>query len=185
MAGADEDTGADGTGGRGRARRLAESARFLVGGAAGAALLVLLNVPAGALFGAVLGSAMVNARWPGRQVTRSVRVVGLVLLGCVVGARVDAESLSALLGVLLPAAIGVLVLLLVDVGLALLLSRGFGLDVRTALFACAPGGFGEMVAAAQEVGAKVGVVVAIHLVRVLIVVLGVLPLLILVLGVPS
>ncbi|AOS64477.1 AbrB family transcriptional regulator [Actinoalloteichus hymeniacidonis] len=164
--------------GRAALRQLIPTLRLLLGGSLGAALALLLGVPAGGIFGAVAGSALVNARWTGFRPARWVNRLGLLLLGCVAGARLDAGSLATLLHLALPVLLGVVFLLLVDVGLALLLSRRFGMELKTGLLACAPGGFSEMSAVAIEVGARLEVVVAIHLVRIASVVLAVMPLLV-------
>ncbi|APU16405.1 MULTISPECIES: AbrB family transcriptional regulator [Actinoalloteichus] len=171
-------TADDGARGAGAVRRLLPTLRLLLGGSLGAAVALLLQVPAGGIFGAVAGSALVNIRWSGHRPARWLSRVGLLLLGCVAGARLDGGSLAALANLALPVLIGILVLLAVDVGLALLLSRRFDIDLRTGLLACSPGGFSEMAAVATEVGARAEVVVAVHLARIAAVVLVVMPLLI-------
>ena len=149
---------------------------------AGAALLTLLRVPAGALVGAVFGSALVSIRSSKGGFPNGLRVGGMVLLGCAAGARVTSESLPTLLGMLAPTLLGVVVLLVLDILLALILHRRFGLDLPTALLACAPGGVSEMASISAEVGAKSGIVVSIHVLRVLLVVLIALPLVVGILG---
>lgn len=155
---------------------------LLAGGAAGGVLLTLLHVPAGAIVGAVIGSAAVNGTVPGRPLARPVRMSGLVVLGCIAGARLTPDSIRQLLLLVGPLVVGALLLLVLDVLLARLLSRRYGVDPVTALFACAPGGVSEVVVVAEQAGAQVDVVVAIHLVRVLFVVLVALPALVLLLG---
>lgn len=152
---------------------------------AGAALLTLLRVPAGALVGAVLGSAVASVRSRTGGYPRGLRVGGMVLLGCAAGAQVTSESLPTLLAMLAPTLLGVAVLLVLDVGLALILHYRFGLDIPTALLACAPGGVSEIASIAAEVGAKSGIVVSIHVLRVLLVVLIALPLVVGILGAQS
>lgn len=161
---------------------VAHTGLLLVGAAVGATVLGVLHVPAGVLIGAVLGSALVNRsplarRGPG-PAPRAVRVVGLVLLGCGIATQVDAETLTDLghIGVLLLAS--VVALLLADALLALLLVRRYGVDAVTAVLACAPGGFSAISGMAEPMGARTGVVLAIHTVRILTVVLAVLPLLV-------
>lgn len=161
---------------------------LLVGGAAGAGVLTALHLPAGTLVGAVVGSALVRrygerVRPGGRWTLPSpVRVVGLVLLGCVAGARLDTDTLRTLGRVALPLGGAVLALVLVNVAIAVVLVRRYRIDPVTAVIACAPGGVSELAVTAQEKGARLEVVLAIHMVRVITVVLVVLPLLVLVLG---
>lgn len=160
--------------------------RIVLGGSVGAALLALLHVPAGALLGAILGSAAVKRLGAGGPATRLPTVVsatGLVLLGGVAGASLDAGSLAALNRVSLPLALAVLFLIFANIVLAAVLVRYHGIDRLTAVLACAPGGVSEIAVTAQALGARTEIVFAVHAVRVLVVVLVVLPLLVFLLDV--
>lgn len=152
----------------------------LLASAAGAGVLTLLRLPAGALIGAVVGAAAVNRVRPTqgvRPIPVSVRVTGLVLLGCVAGARLDLSTLEALARMALPLLAAVVGLLVLDFVLAWVLVRHYNVDALTAVMACAPGGVSEIALTAEGTGARMGVVLAIHGVRVLVVVTVVLPLL--------
>lgn len=151
----------------------------MFGGAlCGAALFVAFRVPAGAMIGAVLGSAMVGTCVPGKQLPRPLLTVGLVLLGCTVGVQLDVDVFGQLLGILGWVVVSVMVLLGVTLAVALLLTHRYRLDRTTALLACVPGGLSEISALAAESGARTGVVVAVHIVRVILVVLVILPVLV-------
>lgn len=167
---------------RRRHEQLAHTAALMAGAVAGAAVLGLVRVPAGVLIGSVLGSALVNrsrvVKGGPRAAPRAVRVCGLMLLGCTVATQVDAETLGALLRIWAPLLVAVVALLVADVLLACLLVRRYGADVVTAVLACAPGGFSAISGVADEMGARMGVVLAVHTVRILAVVLVVLPVLI-------
>ena len=154
----------------------------LAGGLAGALLLVLLQVPAGGIIGAVAGSALTSGVRGRVPPARAVRTIGMILLGCAAGARLEPSTLVALLRLVVPILLAVAVLLLLDVVLAAVLTRRYGVDPVTALLACAPGGVSEMTMMAQDADARTEIVVAIHVVRVATVVLVALPLLLLVLG---
>ena len=163
-------------------RKLPGGLLALAGGLAGAGLLVLLHVPAGGIVGAVAGSALASGIRAHPPPSYSVRVVGMVLLGCAAGVRLEAETLQTLLHLLVPLLLAVGTLLAMDVALATVLVRRYDVDPVTALLACAPGGVAEMTILAQDLEARTGIVVAIHVVRVVTVVLVVLPLLLVVLG---
>lgn len=154
----------------------------MAGAAAGAAVLGLVRVPAGVLIGSVLGSALVNrsrlVEGGPRSAPRAVRICGLALLGCTVATQIDAETVDGLLRIWAPLLAGVALLLVADVVLACLLVLRYRVDVVTAVLACAPGGFSAISGVADEMGAQLGVVIAVHTVRILTVVLLVLPVLI-------
>ncbi len=151
-------------------------------------VLTWLQLPAGALVGAVVGSALATGRRPDRtrptrrRLDAAVRVVGMVLLGCVSAARLDQDTLRSMLRICGPVIAGVAVLLALNVVLARWLVRRHGLDPTTAVLACAPGGFSELSVVAVREGADVGTVAVVHLCRVLVVVLALVPVLVLVLG---
>ena len=176
--------------GHNRKRVLLNALVLLLGGFAGAALLTLLHVPAGALIGSVLGSMSVNRitdsishRRPSAPVgpvrvrlPGVVRIVGQVLLGVLAGAQLNDETLLILLRSLVPVLVAVIVILGLSMLLARYLFSRHGVDPLTAVMAAAPGGISELASTADRQGAVMHVVLAIHLFRVLIVVLLVLPL---------
>jgi uncharacterized protein len=153
-------------------------------GAAGGLLLTWLQVPAGTLLGAVLGSALATggSRAGQHRFNAAVRVVGLVLLGCVSAARLEPDTLHTMLRICLPVVAGVVALLVLNVLLARWLVRRHHVDPTTAVLACAPGGFSELSVMAVREGADVGTVAVVHIVRVLVVVLLVVPALVAVLS---
>lgn len=167
---------------RWRSPEVAHTALLMGGAVVGAATLGLLRLPAGVLIGSVLGSALVNrtgltADVP-RPAPRAVRICGLVLLGCTVATQVHAGTLGALGAIWAPLVGSVVLLLLADVLLACLLVSRYGVDVVTAVLACAPGGFSAISGLAVDMGARMGVVLAVHTARILTVVVVVLPALI-------
>jgi uncharacterized protein len=162
-------------------RRVPAGVPAVCGGLVGATLLVLFNVPAGGIVGAVAGSAVASGVRGRPPPPYGVRVVGMVLLGCAAGVRLDLQTLETLLHLVVPVLVAVVLLLALDVGLAVVLVRRYSVDPVTALLACAPGGIGEMAVLADEANARTGIVIAIHVVRVATVVLVALPLLLMLL----
>ena len=172
--------------GRGRpsSRSLLVGTPALAGGLAGALLLVVLQVPAGGIVGAVAGSALASGVRGCTPPHRGVRGLGMLLLGCAAGAQLELSTLRELLHLAVPIVLAVAALLLLDVVLAAMLTRRYGVDPVTALLACASGGVGEMTMMAHDADARIEIVVAVHVVRVATVVLVALPLLLLFLGHP-
>lgn len=153
---------------------------------AGALLLATLRVPAGVLVGAVLGSVLANrmtGSWGGpRPLPTGVRVLGLGMLGAGVGTRIDGGTLNLMSHIAVPLLGAFVVLLVLDVALSVLLVSRYQVDPITAVFACLPGGLSGIAVVAHESGARMGVVLAVHTVRILTVLLVVVPLLVTVAG---
>jgi hypothetical protein len=113
---------------------------------------------------------------------RWVRVTGFVVLGCLTGVRLEPTALGVLASIALPVLAAVGVLLLLNLLLAMLLVRRYQVDAMTAVLATAPGGLSEIVGVSLDWGARTSLVVAVHSVRVLVIVLVALPLLVAVLS---
>jgi membrane AbrB-like protein len=165
---------------------MARLARLLCGAAAGAALCGALQVPAATLVGSVVGGALTARLAPMPPVRRSLvtatRTVGLVLIGTSAGARIGEGTLTTLWRLALPLLGGIVLLLVLNLALAVLLITRYGVGPVTAVLACAPGGVSAIAVTARELGARMSVVLAVHMARVLTVVLLVLPILVACLG---
>jgi membrane AbrB-like protein len=105
-----------------------------------------------------------------------VRVIGQVILGVLAGERLNTQTLTTLLHSLLPVVLSVVLMLLLTMALARYLVVRRNVDPLTAVMSAAPGGISVLAITAQRQGAVMHVVLAIHLFRVLVVVLVVLPL---------
>ncbi|MGP4017718.1 AbrB family transcriptional regulator [Saccharopolyspora sp. 5N708] len=127
------------------------------------------NLPAGPLLGSLLAVATVNVFADGRlSVPRAVRIPGRILVGATIGSLATPALLHTL-----SASIGWAIVLTVAVVCGSLLvglwfARATGIDRRTALLGSCPGGMAEMVALAEESGARVDLVIGMHLVRKLV-----------------
>lgn len=154
--------------------RLADAPRVLLvlsASIAGGLAAEALAVPAGAVLGAVVGAVAVNLWKPGRRLPKPFREVGKILLGSVVGLSFAPELLSAIVGLLLPIAVAVALLIAIGLGVAFVLHHRFGWDLPTALYASTPGGLSELAISSHEAGAQGHIVVAVHTIRVVTIVL--------------
>jgi membrane AbrB-like protein len=154
--------------------RLADAPRILLvltAAFTGGLLAEALQVPAGAVLGAVVGALAVNLWKPGRRLPKPFREVGKILLGSVVGLSFAPELLNAIVALLIPIAVAVALLIAIGLGVAFVLHRRFGWDLPTALYASTPGGLSELAISSHEAGAQGHIVVAVHTVRVVTVVL--------------
>lgn len=169
-----------------QAASINHGAILLGASAAGAMVLRALGLPAGALIGSLLGSMMANRFFysseTAKPVPAFVRTSGMVLLGCGVGLQLSTHSLYILADLAGPLLGAVSILLLLDLALACVLIKHYRVDALSAVLACAPGGLSVIGPMASESGARLGVVLAIHTVRIMAVVVLVVPLLRLLLG---
>ncbi len=138
---------------------------------AGGIALYLLKVSAGAMIGAMLGSAAFCV-WKGKQrYPVSIKDILQVLSGAYVGTRLDRATCAGL-GQLLPSLCVLLVGLFLCTCLsAYLIRRLSGVDLSTAVLSSTPGGLQEMSLLSEELGADTAKVAALHTTRVIFVIL--------------
>ena len=156
----------DGTPGPSWGRQLWRTLVTALIGCTGGLLGVVANVPAGALLGSLIFVGVYNVVSDGRaDMIPVVRDGARILTGTTIGSLATATLLSSM-GAFLPWVLGA-TLLIIGFGLVcgLLFARWTGTDRSTALLAYAPGGFAEMSAIAQELGARTELVIGIQVVR--------------------
>jgi membrane AbrB-like protein len=126
-----------------------------------------LNVPGGAVVGAMVLSAAAALLIPqGLSVPSHWSTAIQIVLGISLGMTFN-RSLLPLVAKALPLAlVSTLILLLVAVCMALLASRLGLVDFGTALFGFSPGGMSGMAILAQTEGHQTSIVAFIHLVRI-------------------
>ncbi|MDP8952576.1 MAG: AbrB family transcriptional regulator [Actinomycetota bacterium] len=132
-----------------------------------------LPVPAGVLTGTLLavGTVSIGVSFlglPQLPIPSWVRYVLQVLLGMMVGLRMDRETLRSGMHALIPASLLAAILILTTVAAALLTAPLTSADLVTILFAAAPGGLTEMSLISMNFGADAAGVAAVQLVRVLV-----------------
>jgi len=97
-----------------------------------------------------------------------VRYVLQILLGMMVGLRIDRGTLRSGMHALIPASLLATILILTTVAAALLTAPLTSADLVTTLFAAAPGGLTEMSLISMNFGVDAAGVAAVQLVRVLV-----------------
>ncbi|HSJ28062.1 MAG TPA: AbrB family transcriptional regulator [Acidimicrobiia bacterium] len=145
--------------------------RTLLAALVGGAALDRLNVPAGALIGAMVGVGAMNligqsAVGPGNV----LRFAAFVIIGWELGSQIDRSTLDTVRGALMPLLVVVGGLLLAGILLVLILVRA-GFDPVTSFLAASPGGLAHMGALSAEFRGNAVVVVLVHLVRLVTVIL--------------
>jgi len=170
---------------RPRDRQWVGVARLLVGAVVVGGLFEYLGIPAGMLLGSAIGAALVNQ--PGmprmRPVAfpRALRQTGLVAIGVVSGVMLTVDSLASTAAVALPVAGAYLALGVVNLVFITLLMSRYSVDPATAVLTVTPGGLSEVSSLAIDKGARLGVVLTVHAVRLFALVFLVLPVLLAVL----
>ena len=144
----------------------------LLTGFAGGLLFTLIGVPAGGVVGAMLAAAALRlAGFHPAPPPRILLNLSYLILGISVGLTFDPRTLARLqssVGILVFATIATLASGLI---LALIVRRMMGLDFRTAMLACSPGGLSLMAVVAEETGAQSVIVSLFHLIRIVWVIL--------------
>jgi hypothetical protein len=145
--------------------------RSLLAAAVGGAVFQRINIPAGALIGAMVGVAAVGLSGtatvgPGPY----LRFVAFAIIGWELGSQIDRSTLESVRS----AAVPILVVvggLLAAAGVLALILHAAGLDPITSFLAASPGGLSQMAAMAAEFKANAVVVTIVHLVRLVAVIL--------------
>jgi len=135
----------------------------LAGGAAG----YVIKLPAGVLVGGLVGGIIVKALLSGPAKELPVlSIVSQLMVALVIVLQSDTVSLRALPRMVPLAFFYSLCLVAFSLIFALVLEKFFGVDALTALFSAAPGALSGMGIASADVGANAPLVLAVHVVRV-------------------
>ena len=142
----------------------------------GGVLLRLTGLQGGLALGAMLGAAVYTLLRgnEGIEVPPLAQDAALIVLGAVIGAGVTRTVLADLRGLLLPAVIASVAIILAGIAIALAL-RWFGAAPADDVLATSPGAVSAVVAVAVDRGVAPAEVAWFHLVRLLLV-LATLPL---------
>lgn len=136
-------------------------------GTGGGLLAVRLNLPGGAIVGAMLGTAAAAILIPGQFVIpQRLSMVIQIVLGITLGLSFDRSTLELFPRILPLAMVSTIVLLLLTVIVAWLAQRLGILDFATALFGLSPGGMSGMSLMAGSEGHRVDVVALLHTFRI-------------------
>ena len=154
-----------------RKRGMKYAAATLLVALAGGVLGVWTGIPAGALIFSMAAVSVQNVVFENAYMPMGVKRLAQICAGALIGESVTAQAVTELRFAIIPAAVMILCLLAVVFGLAALLHKRGGLDMRTALFACAPGGASDLALIAEDFGASAPIISLIQYVRVVAVVI--------------
>ena len=141
-----------------------------VAGLIGGLLFNALDIPSGAMIGAMLGAMVLT--FSGHQVVlpKNFRNVTQTFSGAIIGSGMGMAEVLGLRQVALPAVILVLALACINLIVGFSVSRFGKLGLTTSLFASAPGGVSDMSIIAAELGADPAKVAAMQTLRMIVVV---------------
>lgn len=133
----------------------------LVAGLAG----FYLGIPAGALTLSMIGTAAFNVFTGRGWVPGPLRKVIQALAGTLIGVRVTSQDIRSLQGIILPALILIVGIIVINLIVGYLLHRFTGIGFITALISSVPGGATDMALIAKELGGDQSKVAVLQLFR--------------------
>lgn len=145
------------------------------------ALFEWLNVPAGMMLGAAVGSALANqpviTRMKRAEYPAWLRQFSLITIGLVSGVLLTWDSLRSTAVVALPVVGAYILIVLMNLLFIALLMSKYRVDPVTAVLAVTPGGLAEVMGLALDRQAQISIVLTVHTVRLFALVLVLLPIL--------
>ena len=141
-----------------------------VAGLIGGLLFNALDIPSGAMIGAMLGAMVLTFSGHRVQLPKNFRNVTQTFSGAIIGSGMGMAEVLGLRQVALPAVILVLALACINLIVGFSVSRFGKLGLTTSLFASAPGGVSDMSIIAAELGADPAKVAAMQTLRMIVVV---------------
>ena len=142
----------------------------LVVGAAGGLIAHRLRVPSGALLGSMVAVGIYNCLGFDSYMPVQARIGVQIVIGCLLGLRLNREAFVQLKTVIRPVLIIVPSLLTFGMVTGFILHKVFGFDVYTAFLSSTPGGLTELSLLAATLGGDGPKVAVMHTFRLITVV---------------
>lgn len=144
-------------------------AMLLAAGGIGGLLAHRFHLPGGVILGSIAGAALVSVTGltGGAALPSIFKNTGQAIIGAYAGAAFTRQTWKQVTKVLTPALIMIVFMVAVGLLTGVLLHYMTGIDWITALLATVPAGSAEMITAAAALGANVGMVAAIQVLRVI------------------
>jgi membrane AbrB-like protein len=145
---------------------------MILGAAVGGAFGVWTNIPAGAVVFSMLGVAAAKTAVGAESATfpRPARLSVQTALGITLGLQVSLGPLARAGGLVIPLATTLVLLFIISLATGLLIYRLTSTDLASALWMSAPGGLMEVMVMADAMGLSVLPVLAVHTMRVLLII---------------
>lgn len=130
-----------------------------------------LRIPAGALIGSIVASALYNILSSKGYIPYNFRLVAQMVVGGYIGLSFSRNSLFQIKSSILPLLLMVVGMFAFSILMGLFLHKVAGIDLATAMLGTAPGGIAEMSILADSYGADVSIVASMHLIRIVSIVI--------------
>ncbi|MFL0269017.1 AbrB family transcriptional regulator [Candidatus Clostridium radicumherbarum] len=137
----------------------------LIIGLIGGLTALRLKVPAGAMVGAMLSVAIFNVITGSAYLPQDVRIITQIAAGAFIGSGIKYKDVLDLKKMLKPAILMVTTMIVLDLLMGLIMYKITGINLVTALFACAPGGIVDMSLISNDLGADSSKVAILQMVR--------------------
>lgn len=139
--------------------------------AAGGLLFRALNVPAGAIIGAMICGMVYSIIFGKAVYPKGIRPWQQILAGAFIGASIDKATVASMDVLLIPTLIMLVGILVFVFVFSYLIHKITKLDYVTCLLACTPGGITEMSLLSEEVGADTPKIAIMQTARLVLVIL--------------
>jgi uncharacterized protein len=134
-------------------------------GAIGGITALRLKVPAGAMVGAMLAVAIFNVLTGQAYMPQNVKIITQIAAGAFIGTGIRYKDVLDMRFMIKPAIYMVLSMIILDLAMGYIMYILTGIDLVTALFACAPGGLVDMSLISSDLGADSSKVAILQLIR--------------------
>ena len=138
--------------------------------AAGGIIGIKLKLPAGALFGAMVATAVYNLLTNKGFVPPQANIVLQIVIGATIGLNFNMETIKGLGSIFGAALIMVAGLMVFSLVLGVIISKVTGMDLITAIFSTSPGGLSNIILISDAYGAQSHIVALLHTLRLVAVV---------------
>ncbi len=138
---------------------------------AGGLILNYFQVPAGAMIGSMLVVILLMLAGNVIYVPSWIKTITQIATGAILGARLGKSDLLGLKEIAIPAIMLLVIMTLVNLASGFMVYHFTKLDLSTALYSCAPGGSNDMAIMAEEMGCDTPKVIALHVLRICLVVM--------------
>ena len=146
-------------------------AGLFLSAACGGLLLRALDVPAGAVIGAMLFGVAYSIVFGKAVYPKKLRPWQQILAGAYIGASIDRQTVASMDVLLIPLLIMVVGILVFVFMLSFIIHKATKLDFITCLLACTPGGITEMSLLSEEFGSDTPKIAVMQTVRLIIVIM--------------